>query len=165
MVHIYIHRKKSRVVDEDAYHVIQGPQREVKTSRAVALELGRNRALSFPEYGTVEVRTGSGKSIATFSPEAPQRQKSSLLGRAASYMLNSDVRGPSKTTIAQEALRQLNFIHEMLTESGNWDVGGVEYHSNSANNYLQSLKAGGISNPDWVERNRRFLSAHRWRIP
>jgi hypothetical protein len=75
------------------------------------------------------------------------------------------MRGLSKKTIAKEATRQLGMLVDMLCESGNWDVGGVEYHANSANNYLKAQRDGGESVPENIERNRRFLTVHGWRIP
>lgn len=68
--------------------------------------------------------------------------------------------GPNKKTVAKEAVRQLNFIGEMLREN-NWE--GTKYHSNSANNYLQSIINGGEQIPEWVNKNASWLKSQGWR--
>lgn len=77
-------------------------------------------------------------------------------------------RGPNKVTIAREAQRQLGFIVEMLTESGNWDVAGVRFHSSSANNYITAMRAVGEeclrALPEKVVRDTKFLHVHGWRF-
>jgi hypothetical protein len=77
-------------------------------------------------------------------------------------------RGPNKVTIAKEAQRQLRGIIEMLTETGNWDVAGVRFHANSANNYIQSTRAvadeGLRTLPEAITRNAKFLHANGWRF-
>jgi hypothetical protein len=74
-------------------------------------------------------------------------------------------RGPNKKTIAKESLRQLTSIVELCRESGNWDVGATEFHANSANNYMDAVKKGGLEIPEIITRNARFLKVHGWRIP
>lgn len=73
-----------------------------------------------------------------------------------------DARGPNKSTIAKEAVRQLNGIGEMLKED-NWNGLATKYHGNSANNYMKAIKEGGETIPDWVEKNVGFLKAQGWR--
>jgi hypothetical protein len=67
-----------------------------------------------------------------------------------------------KSTIAKEAVRQLEGIHGILQDD---NCGGhcAEFHSNSANNYIKAIKAGGEQLPDWIERNAGYLKAHGWR--
>ena len=60
----------------------------------------------------------------------------------------------------KEALRQIEMMREMLQED-NWR--GASFHSNSANNYLRSISAGGMVAPEWLDRNAGFLRAQGWR--
>jgi hypothetical protein len=77
-------------------------------------------------------------------------------------------RGPNKVTIAREAQRQLAGIVAMLTETGNWDVAGVRFHANSANNYIASTRTVADEAlrtlPEAITRNAKFLHAHGWRF-
>ena len=84
---------------------------------------------------------------------------SSLLDRMDAYCARDDA-GPQKKTVAREAVRQLNYIGEMIREN-NWE--GTNYHSNSANNYMRSITAGGEQIPSWVSKNAGFLKAQGWR--
>lgn len=65
-----------------------------------------------------------------------------------------------KSTIAKEALRQIEMMREMLAED-NWR--GTSFHANSACNYLASIKAGGLQIPAWVEKDAGHLRAQGWR--
>lgn len=69
-----------------------------------------------------------------------------------------------KATIAKEALRQLGGIVDMLRETGNWDIRGVEFHAHSANNYIKAIRAAGMDLPEIVTRNAKFLHVHGWRL-
>jgi hypothetical protein len=71
-------------------------------------------------------------------------------------------RGLNKSTIAKEALRQLEGMREMFQES-NWDGNQVKYHARSGENYLNSVKEGGLPIPDWVEKNKAYLRVQGWR--
>ncbi len=70
-----------------------------------------------------------------------------------------------KSTIAQEARRQLAFMGEMLHED-NWNGNAVIFHANSANNYIAAIEAvPGIGLPNFIERvGRPFLRVHGWKV-
>ena len=64
-----------------------------------------------------------------------------------------------KTTIAKNALQQLEAIRELATEGRSW-----AFHAHSANNYMQAVAAVGWDLPDWIIHNWGFLRAQGWRV-
>ncbi len=62
-----------------------------------------------------------------------------------------------KTTIAKEALRQLEGIRELAKEERSW-----AHHANSANNYMKAVVAVGWPLPEWIIRDWRFLRTQGW---
>lgn len=72
-----------------------------------------------------------------------------------------------RITRAEIAAAQKNLadIHELATESGNWDAASARYHAPMATRALDTLAKTGHSPPDRALRNRRFLEAQGWRFP
>lgn len=65
---------------------------------------------------------------------------------------------PRRTTIAKEALRQLEALYDIASEGRSF-----AFHANSANNYMKAIVAVGWPLPDRILRNWRFLRTQGWR--
>lgn len=71
---------------------------------------------------------------------------------------------PSKGELIA-AKQNLGAIHDLATETGNWNAGSVHYHADSASRAMAIIHAGGEPLPEWAVRERRFLHGQGWRFP
>ena len=66
--------------------------------------------------------------------------------------------GLRKTTIAKEAIRQLEGLYDIASEGRSF-----AFHANSANNYIKAIIAVGWPLPEKIRRNWTYLHTQGWR--
>jgi hypothetical protein len=67
--------------------------------------------------------------------------------------------GLRKTTIAKEAIRQLDGLYDLAHEGRSF-----AFHANSANNYIKAIIAVGWDLPEKIRRNWSYLHTQGWRM-